>query len=104
MLLQKLSQFQETNTTHLEVTSNFNVDIENMTIAVIMFVSERNEIKLNVQKIEEFMHRVFPNDKDYQMSKTSIERRYKKISEKYDDADIEGLKVSNKAVKTLCML
>ena len=45
---------------------------------------------------------IFPNDKDYQMSK--IERQYKRISENYKDADIEGLKVSNKAVKIMGML
>lgn len=33
------------------------------------------------------------------MSKSTIERQYKKISGNYNDADIEGLKKSNKAVK-----
>ena len=47
------------------------------------------------------MHRVLTNAKDYQMSKSSIEKQYKKITEKYNDADIEGLKISNKAVKIM---
>lgn len=44
---------------------------------------------------------MFPDDKDYQISKRSIEKQYKRISEKLKDVDIEGLKVSNKAVKIL---
>ena len=34
---------------------------------------------------------------------SKIERQYKRISENYKDADIEGLKVSNKAVKLMRM-
>lgn len=41
----------------------FNVDIENMTITVMKFVCERHDIKLDVQKIDEFMKKIFPNDK-----------------------------------------
>lgn len=47
------------------------------------------------------VRRMFPDDKDYQISKRSIEKQYKRISEKLKDVDIEGLKVSNKAVKIL---
>jgi hypothetical protein len=54
---------------------------------------------VDAQKIDEFMHRIFPNDKDYQMIKKSIGRIYKRISENYEDVDIEGLKVSNKTIK-----
>jgi len=77
--------------------------IENMTIIIMMFVYERNKVKLDAQKIEEFMYRIFPNSKDDEVNKSTIERQYKKISEKYKDADIEGLKVSKRAVKIIGM-
>ena len=70
----------------------------------MMFVCERNDSKLDVHKFYEFMKKIFSNDKDYQMSKSTIERQYKRISENYKDADIDGLKVSKRAVKILGML
>lgn len=80
-----------------------NIDVENLIIAAMMFVCERNKIKMDVQKIDEFMHRIFPNDKDYQMSKSTIERQYKRISENYKEVDIEHLNRSNKAVNLMGM-
>ncbi|MGB9939336.1 hypothetical protein [Methanosarcina sp.] len=54
-----------------------------MTIAAMMFVSERTKINVNIQKIDGFMKKIFPNSKDYQMSSISIQKQYKRISEKY---------------------
>jgi hypothetical protein len=59
---------------------------------------------VNAQKIEEFMHRIFPDSKDYEMSKSTIERQYKRMSEKCKDADIETLNKSDKTIKILGML
>lgn len=72
--------------------------------AAIMFVYAHNGMVLDEKKIEEFMRLIFTNEKDYQASKTSIRRLQKEISENYKTNYIEGLKVSNKAVKIMGML
>lgn len=81
-----------------------NIDIEDLTVAAIMFVYAHNGMVLDEKKIEEFMRLIFTNEKGYQASKTSIRRLHKKISENYKTNYITGLKVSDKAVKIMGML
>lgn len=69
-----------------------------------MFICERNKVQVDVQKIDEFMRRIFSDSEDYQMSKTSIERQYRRISVNYKDDEIEGLNRSNKDVQSVGML
>jgi len=49
----------------------------------IMLVCERDKTNMAFLKINEFLKKIFSKDKDYQMSKGSIEKQYKKISEKH---------------------
>jgi hypothetical protein len=70
----------------------------------MMFICERNKVQVDVQKIDEFMRRIFSDSEDYQMSKTSIERQYRRISVNYKDDEIEGLNRSNKDVQSVGML
>lgn len=69
-----------------------------------MFICERNKVQVDVQKIDEFMRRIFSDSEDYQMSKTSIERQYRRISVNYKDDEIEGLNRSNKDLQSVGML
>lgn len=70
----------------------------------MMFICERNKVQVDVQKIDEFMRRIFSDSEDYQMSKTSIERQYRRISVNYKEDEIEGLNRSNKDVQSVGML
>lgn len=69
-----------------------------------MFICERNKVQVDVQKIDEFMRRIFSDSEDYQMSKTSIERQYRRISVNYKEDEIEGLNRSNKDLQSVGML
>lgn len=70
----------------------------------MMFICERNKVQVDVQKIDEFMRRIFSDSEDYQMSKTSIERQYRRISVNYKEDEIEGLNRSNKDLQSVGML
>lgn len=80
----------------------FSVNVEDMTIATMLFCCSLT-VKLDLKQVDAFMKRISLNDKEYQMSRSSIERQHKRIAEKYKDADIEGLKVSARAVRIMGM-
>jgi len=72
------------NTMHLEVTST----------SALIIKSKWMLGKMNNSCTGYFQR------KDHQMSKSTIMRRYKRISEKYKNEDIEGLKVSDKLLRS----
>lgn len=81
----------------------FSVNVEDMAIATMLFYCSVNDMKLDMKQIDEFIKRICLNDKEYQVSKSSIEIPHKRISEKYKKEDLSKLNRSNRAVQILNM-
>ncbi|WP_292388804.1 hypothetical protein [Methanosarcina sp. UBA5] len=84
-----------------DLYENLYISYECVSIAAIMYVCKRNYIELDAQLIDEFVSRIFNDSDNCQMSRTSVDRHYKRISENYRNVDISKLNESNNSIQIL---